>query len=165
MSLSEDEEMQDIQNKWLNSTACTNSGSKVDSNRLCMGSFWGLFLITGTASLIAVIILFSLLLYYYMKDPNVKGNDNNELDDLSTGKCLKSLYSAMKSFIEYVDQKEGSTPDPRPRVSDSLRNSQWSTPVFTESVFVLGTSPFNTSFANTTISILDLEYVALQMKT
>jgi hypothetical protein len=126
-----------------------------------MGSFWGLYLITGTASLIAVIIFFSLLLCGYMKNPTVEGNDNSELGDPSTRKSLKSLYRAMKSFIEYVDQKEGSNSGPRSRVSDSPRNSQCSTPVFIASPPALRTGHFNTNTpARISFSFVDLEHVA-----
>jgi ionotropic glutamate receptor len=121
--------MQEIQAKWFNIAACTDSGAKVDSHRLSMDSFWGLYLITGTASLTALIIFFSLLLYDYRRDPNVKGNGNSEMDDSSTRKSLKSLPRAMKLFMDYVDQKESSTSGPKPRVSEvSLSNSPCSTP-------------------------------------
>jgi hypothetical protein len=71
---------------WLNSTVCTVSGDKMESKRLSMENFWGLYLITGTVSLIALIIFFSMLIYDYKRDPNVKGND---MGDPSTEKSLK----------------------------------------------------------------------------
>ena len=113
LSLSEDKEMQQIQAKWLNSSSCGDSGAKINSNRLSMESFWGLYLITGSVSVLALIIFFSMLLYDYMRDPNVKDNDNSEMGDPSTRKSLKR---AVKSFMVYVDQKEGSTSSTKPRV-------------------------------------------------
>jgi hypothetical protein len=86
---------------------------------------------------IALIIFFSTLLYDYMRDPNVKYNDNSEMGDLSTGKSLKR---AMKSFMVYVDQKEGSTSSPTPSVSEislNQRNSPFSPPTFTSRFCVL----------------------------
>eukprot|EP00253_Pinus_taeda_P033031 PITA_33031 len=160
LSLSEDKEMQQIQAKWLNSTACTDSGAKVDSNRLSMESFWGLYLITGSASVIALVIFLSMLLYEYMRDPNVMDNDNCKMDDPSTGKSLKR---AMKSFMVYIDQKEGSTSSPNRRVSEmspSQRNSPFSPPALTSSPSALGTSPFSTrTLSRRSFSVLDHEHV------
>jgi ionotropic glutamate receptor len=154
--------MQKIQAKWFNGTACTDSGANVDSDRLSMHSFWGLYLITGTVSFIALIIFFSLLLYDYMRDPNVTASDNSQMDDPSTGKSLKTWSRAMKSFIVYVDQKEGSTSSTKADVSEiSMSNSPCSTPSFTSTPSDLGTSPFSSSTLSTrSFSVLDCEYVA-----
>jgi len=65
-----------------------------------MGSFWGLYLITGSVSFVAFTILFSMLLCNYMMEPNVKYNNNSEVGDPSTWKSLKR---EMKSFMVYVD--------------------------------------------------------------
>jgi len=56
LSLSEDKEMQEIENKWLSSTACTDSEANVNSNRFSIEIFWGLYAIMGGASLIALIM-------------------------------------------------------------------------------------------------------------
>eukprot|EP00253_Pinus_taeda_P031320 PITA_31320 len=147
LSLSEDKEMQQIETMWLNNTACTDSGAKVGSNRLSMGSFWALYLITGSVSLAAVTISFFRLLCNYMRDPNIKDGNNNELGDPSTGKSLKR---AMKSFMVYVAQKESSALSPKTRVSEislSKRNSQFFPANFTNSPSAPGTSPFSISIS------------------
>ncbi|GLJ24212.1 hypothetical protein SUGI_0461620 [Cryptomeria japonica] len=56
LSLSEDKEMQKIEAMYFNDTLCASPGATVDSNRLSIYSFGGLFLITGTVSLIALMI-------------------------------------------------------------------------------------------------------------
>lgn len=152
LSLSEDKEMQQIETKWFNNTGCTDSGAKVGSNRLSMGSFWGLYLITGSVSLVAVTIFFFRLLCIYMRDPNVKDDNNNELGDPSTGKSLKR---AMKSFMVYVAQKESSASSPKARVSEislSQRSSQFSPANFTNSPSTPGTSPFSIRISTSTLS-------------
>lgn len=152
--------MQQIQAKWLNSTACADSGAKVDSNRLSMDSFWGLYLITGSVSVIALVIFVSMLLYEYMRDPNVMDKDNSEMGDPSTGKSLKR---AMKSFMVYIDQKEGSTSSPNRRVSEmspNQSNSPFSSPAFTSSPSGVGTSPFSTrTLSRRSFSFLHHEHV------
>eukprot|EP00253_Pinus_taeda_P033447 PITA_33447 len=120
-SLSEDKQIQQIKNKWLNNTACTYSGTEVGSNRLSMGSFWGLYLITGSISSVALTIFFSMLLRNYMREPNVKDTNNSEVGDPSTGKSLKS---AIKSFMVYVDQRESPTSSPVTRESEISQKKQ-----------------------------------------
>ncbi|GLJ24186.1 hypothetical protein SUGI_0461310 [Cryptomeria japonica] len=58
LSVSEDKEMQKIEKMYFNDTLCASPGAVVDSNRLSIYSFWGLFLITGTGSLIALVEFF-----------------------------------------------------------------------------------------------------------
>lgn len=111
--------MQEIQDKWFNITTCTDSRAKMHSDRLSIDSFWGLYLITRTASLTALFVFFSLLLHDYRRDLNVRANDiNSEMHDPSSKRYLKSLARALQSFIEYVDQKRSSTSGPKPIVSE-----------------------------------------------
>eukprot|EP01018_Ginkgo_biloba_P014871 Gb_39752 [translate_table: standard] len=126
--------LQRIQSKWFNNTACTNPGAKVVSNRLSMESFWGLYLITGTASIVALILFFSRLLCNFIRDPNaVEETQGNP----STGKSLKS-------FAKYVDRRK------RKR---SRSNSPSSTPVFSPSPPNHGNaSPFSTASSSLSIS-------------
>jgi len=133
LSFSEDKEIREIEDKWFSNTVCTDSGGNPNSDPLGIQIFWGLYAITGGASLIALIICIFRLLYSFKRDPNVKRP--GEMGDQSAGKSLKSLTTEMKSFLNYVDQKEGS------RTS----NSPCSTPCFTSSPSAHGTSPFRTS--------------------
>lgn len=128
--------MQNIEAKWLSSPACTDFGANVNSNRLSIGTFWGLYAITGGASLIALIIFIFRLLYDFKRDPNVKRH--GEMDD-------QSVARKMKMLLKYVDQKESSTPVSSPeRISDITGDSRCSTPAFTTSPSAHGTSPVST---------------------
>lgn len=146
--------MQQIQTEWLNNTACTDS---LSSDSLGMDCFWGLYLITGSVSLVAITIFFSLLLWNYMREPNVK-NNNSEVGDPSIGETLKR---AMKSFMVYVDQKESPASSPERRVSEiSQRNSPFSPANFTSNPSTIGTTPFRASrLCRRSFSVLDHEHV------
>eukprot|EP00253_Pinus_taeda_P021570 PITA_21570 len=154
LSLSEDKEMQRIQTEWLNNTACTDS---LSSNSFGMNCFWGLYLITGSVSLVALTIFFSLLLWNYMREPNVK-NNNSKVGDPSTWDTVKR---AVKSFMVYVDQKESPASSPETRVSEiSQRNSRSSSANFTSSPSNMGTTPFRASrLCRRSFSVLDREHV------
>ena len=107
-----------------------------------MESFWGLYLIIRSMLVIALTISMSMLFYEYMRDPNVM---DSEMGDPSTGKSLKR---AMKSFMAYIDQKDGSSTSPNQRrvseMSPNQSNIPFSPPVFTSSPSALGMSPFST---------------------
>ncbi|XP_057833805.1 glutamate receptor 2.7 [Cryptomeria japonica] len=92
LELSESAEMQRLQNKWFNMTECTKPGAQVDSNRLSMQSFWGLYLITGTASIVALLLFLGRLIYNYTRhNPAPEG---------------PSISAHVKSFVNYMDQEE-----------------------------------------------------------
>lgn len=56
LTLSESGDLQRIYDQWLSTSSCSNSNVAVSSNQLGLGTFWGLFLITGLASLVCCII-------------------------------------------------------------------------------------------------------------
>ncbi|GLT85187.1 hypothetical protein SLE2022_033830 [Rubroshorea leprosula] len=62
LNVTESDKMREIENKWLKKH-CTVSSTLVSSNRLDLGSFWGLFLIAGVAAALALIIFVADFLY------------------------------------------------------------------------------------------------------
>ncbi|GLT85191.1 hypothetical protein SLE2022_033870 [Rubroshorea leprosula] len=60
--VTESGKMREIENKWFKKH-CTDSSTLVSSNRLGLGSFWGLFLIAGVAAALALIIFVADFLY------------------------------------------------------------------------------------------------------
>ena len=57
LNVTESEKMNQIQNTWFGDQCNSlSSGSKVTSSRLSLGSFWGLFLIAGSAAIIALLV-------------------------------------------------------------------------------------------------------------
>ncbi|GLT47948.1 hypothetical protein SLA2020_216010 [Shorea laevis] len=62
LNVTESDKMREIENKWLKKH-CPDSSTLVSSNRLDLGSFWGLFLIAGVAAALALIIFVADFLY------------------------------------------------------------------------------------------------------
>ncbi|KAI3724699.1 hypothetical protein L2E82_36485 [Cichorium intybus] len=58
LSLSENGDLQRIHDKWLIRSGCSTDNSELESDRLHLKSFWGLFLICGIACFIAIFIYF-----------------------------------------------------------------------------------------------------------
>lgn len=58
LTLSENGDLQRIYDKWLTRSTCSSETAELDSDRLHLRSFWGLFLLCGIACLIALFIYF-----------------------------------------------------------------------------------------------------------
>ncbi|CAH9094804.1 unnamed protein product [Cuscuta europaea] len=56
LTLSENGELQRIHDKWLVRAGCGSDGTEIDSDRLHLKSFWGLFVICGAACVLALLI-------------------------------------------------------------------------------------------------------------
>jgi ionotropic glutamate receptor len=64
LNVTEGEKMKQIEKAWLGEQInCLDSSTQVSSGGLSLASFWGLFLIAGSASLSALIISVSMFLY------------------------------------------------------------------------------------------------------
>ncbi|GKU98178.1 hypothetical protein SLEP1_g11212 [Rubroshorea leprosula] len=62
LALAENGDLQRIHDKWLMKSSCTSESTELESNRLHLSSFWGLFLIIGIACFIALIVYFVQIL-------------------------------------------------------------------------------------------------------
>ncbi|XP_059454963.1 glutamate receptor 2.8-like [Corylus avellana] len=64
LNVTEGEKMKEIEKAWLGmETNCPDYNTQVSSNSLSLASFWGLFLIAGVASLLALIVSVGMFLY------------------------------------------------------------------------------------------------------
>jgi ionotropic glutamate receptor len=64
LNMTEGDKMKEIENDWFGKRSnCPDSSTSVTSNSLSLKSFWGLFLIAGVASLLALIIFMFMFLY------------------------------------------------------------------------------------------------------
>ncbi|KAK1422710.1 hypothetical protein QVD17_17996 [Tagetes erecta] len=64
LSLLEDGKIRDIENKWLDAPqTCSSSNPELETDRLTLASFWGIFLISGLASTISLLIFLYRLLH------------------------------------------------------------------------------------------------------
>jgi ionotropic glutamate receptor len=62
--MTEGDKMKEIENAWFGKQSnCPDSSTSVTSNSLSLKSFWGLFLIAGVASLLALIIFMFMFVY------------------------------------------------------------------------------------------------------
>ncbi|XP_038699195.1 glutamate receptor 2.7-like [Tripterygium wilfordii] len=64
LEVTEGDKMKDIEKTWFgNESTCPNSSTSVSSSSLGLDSFWGLFLIAGVASTLALLIFAAMFVY------------------------------------------------------------------------------------------------------
>ncbi|GMY11074.1 glutamate receptor 3.6-like isoform X2 [Fagus crenata] len=90
LKLSENGGLQRIRNKWLTRSACSSEGAKEDVDRLQLKSFWGLFLLCGSAGFLALLLYLIKMVRQYMRHSDGSSN---------------------KSFISFVKEKESDDAD------------------------------------------------------
>lgn len=110
LSLSENGDLQRIHDKWLIRSGCSTDTSELDSDRLHLKSFWGLFLICGIACFIAIFIYFCQV---FRRFRNV---DRSTIDsDGSRSRRLQTLLSI-------IDEKKDPRDKKRQKVERSISN-------------------------------------------
>lgn len=104
LTLSETGELQRIHDKWLSQNGCISDDDQFESNQLGLKSFWGLFLISGVASFIAIFVFLCRRICEFIRQPR---KSNNEDGDVSGSRSLASRSAkVLRSFASYVDEKE-----------------------------------------------------------
>ncbi|XP_010521868.1 PREDICTED: glutamate receptor 2.7-like isoform X1 [Tarenaya hassleriana] len=89
LKVTESEEMRQIESKWFKKESnCTDPNTSLSSNRLGLGSFWGLFLIAGVASFYALTVFAVMFLYEHKHAWN---HSNGEPHDSSRWRKLVVL--------------------------------------------------------------------------
>eukprot|EP00262_Sarcandra_glabra_P015704 TRINITY_DN4901_c0_g1_i1.p1 TRINITY_DN4901_c0_g1~~TRINITY_DN4901_c0_g1_i1.p1 ORF type:complete len:936 (-),score=151.05 TRINITY_DN4901_c0_g1_i1:98-2905(-) len=102
LTLSERGDLQRMHDKWLTRAACSSQVNQIDANRLNLNSFWGLFLICGLASLLALVLFFMRVFCQYSKySPE---DVEPETDESNQG--VRRRPSHTSSFVKFVDKKE-----------------------------------------------------------
>jgi ionotropic glutamate receptor len=103
LTLSENGDLQRIHDKWLSPGQCASSqGPDVAADRLNLSSFWGLFLISGIACFIALLIFFTRILCQYDKY-------NQGVDDATEEECpvrRPERIRSIRDLMTFVDMKE-----------------------------------------------------------
>ncbi|KAH6804275.1 glutamate receptor 2 [Perilla frutescens var. frutescens] len=97
LTLSENGKLQKIHDKWLNTRSCRQQSSNV-SDQLQLKSFWGVFLICGITSFVALLIYFGLI---YSKFKRYFP----QLSEPSTQQT-SSPSIRIRRFLSFVDEKE-----------------------------------------------------------
>ncbi|KAK3005299.1 hypothetical protein RJ639_016909 [Escallonia herrerae] len=97
LTLSENGELQKIQDKWLKRRGCSSQGSSLGSDQLHLSSFWGLFLVCGVACFLALLMYFCLMLCRFNRHyPEVSGPSRHG--------GLPSVR--LQRFLSFADEKE-----------------------------------------------------------
>ncbi|XP_057833453.2 glutamate receptor 2.7-like [Cryptomeria japonica] len=99
LNLSESKEMQEILKRWFNSSEnkCSVESGGVESNKMSIKNFWGIFLLTGCVSFLTLVYYLCRLLYRF-----VHRNENSV--------HVKSVSTRLRTFANYADKKEIPTP-------------------------------------------------------
>lgn len=100
LKLSENGELQRIHDKWLTTSTCSQNASQVESSLLQLRSFVGLFLISGIACALALVIYFSRICYRFYH-----ASKTEVVSDIQGGSRMKNLKT-LKSLID--EKKEPS---------------------------------------------------------
>ncbi|PON50034.1 Ionotropic glutamate receptor, metazoa [Parasponia andersonii] len=111
LKLSEHGNLQRIHDKWLTRSACSSEGAKQDVDRLQLKSFWGLFLLSGLACFLA-------LLLYSIK----------MLRQFSRHSLDTSQSASVRSFLAFINEKE-QVPSSQPKrrlTSDQIQRASGS---------------------------------------
>ncbi|XP_027340154.1 glutamate receptor 3.4 isoform X1 [Abrus precatorius] len=104
LQLSENGDLQKIHDKWLLKHDCT-AEDNVDSNKLSLSSFWGLFLICGIACILALIAFFVRVLCQYNKFSPETVETDEEIQQVRPRRAFRATTS-FKDLIVFVDKKE-----------------------------------------------------------
>lgn len=106
LQLSENRGQKRIHDKWLNEKGCATND--VDSSKLSLTSFWGLFLICGIACLLALIVFFARVFCQYNKFSLEPTEQVEQVDQEIVPARSKraSRTPSFKNLIDFVDKRE-----------------------------------------------------------
>ena len=119
IKLSENGDLKRIQDLWLTSGNCAASSDNMEISQLNLSSFWGLFLVTGTASALSLVIYLSRLLLQFSRLPSDAPESTNPG---SRGKRF------IKSFASYVDESAVGRDKKRVSNSSGKKKKNWAYP-------------------------------------
>lgn len=98
----------------------------IDANRLSLRSFWGLFLICGTACFLALALFFLRVLWQYSKFGREQSNvDVEQLDSDATSRRPVPMTS-FKRLLTFVDKKETEVKEMKKKHSDTEQSTRLS---------------------------------------
>ncbi|GFY87741.1 glutamate receptor 3.6 [Actinidia rufa] len=96
LKLSENGELQRIHDKWLMRSACSSQGAKLEVHELQLRSFLGLFILCGSACLLALFVYFVLIVRQF--------NRHDAEESKSIGSNSRS--TRLQTFLSFVDEKK-----------------------------------------------------------
>ncbi|KAM7253215.1 hypothetical protein ACFE04_025833 [Oxalis oulophora] len=96
LTLAENGDLQRIQNKWLVQSICALDNAEIDSDRLQLKSFWGLFLVCGAFCFLALLIYFVQILRKLRGSAPI-GSESNGHSNFRSG--------SLHRFLSIMDEK------------------------------------------------------------
>ncbi|KAG2631170.1 hypothetical protein PVAP13_2NG004900 [Panicum virgatum] len=110
LTLSENGDLQRIHDKWLSPGTCSSQSTDVGADRLNLSSFWGLFLISGVACFVALLIYFARILCQFCEyhDGGRGGSDEGGgvFPDPERSLRRPARLSSLRDLMSFVDMKE-----------------------------------------------------------
>lgn len=107
LTLSENGDLQRIHDKWLTRTSCSSQSTDIESNRLHLSSFLGLFLICGVECVLAILIYFLTVLRKFLKHVPVENADSSSRGSSQSVRSLQSFLSFVNSMEEVNNRSKG----------------------------------------------------------
>ncbi|KAG5252065.1 glutamate receptor [Salix suchowensis] len=121
LQLSENGDLQKLNNKWLTHADCSEQVNEIDQNHLSLKSFWGLFLISGIACFIALVVFFCNIVCQYRRFTPEDGAaaEEGEIQLARPRRFLRS--TSFKKLIDFVDMKVDTTKEMIKRKSTDIK--------------------------------------------
>ncbi|XP_042429058.1 glutamate receptor 3.1-like isoform X1 [Zingiber officinale] len=114
LTLSENGDLQRIHDKWFTRAACFSESEEIDSERLSLSSFWGLFLICGISCFLALLIYLTGVIYQYIHLPSTHQQDPSSHRMSKLGRSFREFFSFLNDKEEDVEKRysqRGHKPD------------------------------------------------------
>ncbi|KAL3617717.1 hypothetical protein CASFOL_038038 [Castilleja foliolosa] len=99
LTLSENGDLQRIHDKWLTMSACSTDNTELESDRLHLKSFWGLYLLSGIACFVALLIYLFNIVRKFRK--TVPANES-----VSEGLGGSTRSKRLQKLISIIDEKK-----------------------------------------------------------
>lgn len=97
LTLSENGDLQRIHDKWMTRSSCSLESAEIESDRLHLKSFWGLFLICGVACFLALLIYFFQIMRQFYR--------GSRADSISKGEG-SSHSKSLRTLLSLIDEKK-----------------------------------------------------------
>lgn len=98
LQLSENGDLQRIHDKWLTRSSCSSESAEVESDRLHLKSFWGLFLMFAIVCIIALSV-------YFVQIVNQSRRASNYTTDSVSDARTSSRSGQLRRFFSLFDEK------------------------------------------------------------
>ncbi|KAD7117884.1 hypothetical protein R6Q59_005090 [Mikania micrantha] len=110
LSLLEDGKIHEIEKEWLDTQDCTSSNPGLETERLTLASFWGIFLISGLASTISLLIFLYRLLHNKIERRIISFNGSHWNNESRWRKAVRIVQIVLSLNHNRVQPRENLEP-------------------------------------------------------